>query len=212
MRMCKNRGMREFWNHALILALAFALTAIPMAAAASDAVLPAKTRLILQLNNDLSTRVNGEGDSFSAYVTKPVSVGDRIVIPKGSIVTGSVSRIVRPGRFKGRAVLNLIFQSVTIPGRGQFPLVASLSKMDSQVRGTVRSEGTLEGDEGNEGNEMRKALAPGISRAGIGTLPGGVKSNAIGSGFFAPRGEEIEISRGATLNILLDQPLKIPLD
>ena len=210
MRLCKNERMKEFSSPALVLALVFVIAAAPMIAAASDMVLPAKTRLILQLNNDLSTRVNGEGDFFSAYVTKPVSIGDRMVIPKGSIVTGSVSRIARPGRFKGRAVLNLIFQSVTIPGRGQFPLVASLSKVDSQVRGTTPSEETLEGSEGYEGGGMRKALTPGIAGAGIGTPPGGVKSNAFGSGFFAARGEEIEIRRGATLNILLDQPLKIP--
>jgi hypothetical protein len=186
--------------------------------AASDTVLPEKTRITLQLNNRLSTRVNSEGDAFTAYVTAPVLIGDKIVIPKGSVVTGSISRIIRPGRFKGKAVLNVLFQSIEIPGRGQVPIAASLARMDADGEAGIRSEGTVVG-EGSEGNDIGRVVMPGIVGAGVGTLAGGGKGAAIGGGIgaaiglaavFATRGKEIEVPRGSTLDITLDKPLAIP--
>lgn len=186
--------------------------------AANDTVLPEKTRITLQLNNKLSTKVNSEGDGFTAYVTAPVQLGDKIIIPKGSIVAGSISRIIRPGRFKGKAVLNVLFQSIEIPGRGQLPIVASLARMDSEGNGGIRAEGTVEG-EGSEGSDIGRIVMPGIVGAGVGTLAGGGKGAAIGGGIgaaiglatvFATRGKEIEVPRGSSMDITLDKPLTIP--
>jgi hypothetical protein len=114
--------------------------------------------------------------------------------------------------------MNLIFQSINIPGHGQLPIVASLARVGSQGHEAIRSEGTVEG-ESSEGNDIGKVLVPGIAGAGIGGLTGGAKGAAIGSGVgaaiglatvFATRGKEIEVRRGATLEILLDQALTIP--
>jgi hypothetical protein len=218
MWLCKINKMKELWNLALICGVMFALSTAQAFAAAPDSILPEKTRITLQLNNHLSTNVNSEGDVFTAYVTAPVVIGDRIVIPKGSIVNGSISRILRPGRFKGKAVMNLLFQSITIPGRGQFPIVASLAGMDSKQPETIKSEGTVEAD-GSEGNDIGRVVVPGIAGAGIGAIAGGGKGAAIGSGVgaaiglasvFATRGKEIDVRRGASLDIVLDQPLTIP--
>jgi hypothetical protein len=220
MWLCKINKMKELWNLAMICGVMFALSTAQAFAAAPDSILPEKTRITLQLNNHLSTKVNSEGDAFTAYVTAPVLVGDRIVIPKGSIVNGSISRILRPGRFKGKAVMNLLFQSITIPGRGQFAIAASLAGIETKSPSNIKSEGTVEGD-GSEGNDIGRVMVPGIAGAGIGALAGGAKGAAIGSGVgagiglasvFATRGKEIEVRRGATLDILLDQPLTIPLE
>ncbi len=218
MSPCKNNKMKEFGNLLLSGMLIIALLMPSVSPAANDAVLPEKTRITLQLNNKLSTRVNSEGDAFTAYVTAPVLLGDKLMIPKGSVVTGSVSRIIRPGRFKGKAVLNVLFQSIEIPGRGQLPIAASLARLDAEGNGGIRSEGTVEG-EGSEGNDLGRIVMPGIVGAGVGTLAGGGKGAAIGGGIgaaiglasvFATRGKEIEVPRGSSLDIVLDKPLTIP--
>jgi hypothetical protein len=210
--------MRQFFNLALSGAIMLALLTPAISLAATDVVLPEKTRITLQLNRHLSTKSNSEGDAFTAVVTAPVFLGDRMVIPKGSEVTGSISRIIRPGRFKGKAVMNVLFQSINIPGRGQLPIVASLARVDSEGIGGVRSEGTVEG-EGSEGSDIGKVMMPGLVGAGIGTLAGGGKGAALGGGIgaaiglatvLATRGKEIEVPRGSTLDITLDKPLTIP--
>jgi hypothetical protein len=140
--------------------------------AASDSILPEGTRISLQLNDHLSTKGNNEGDSFTAVVISPVYLGDQIVIPKGGLVSGSVSRIIRPGRFKGKAVMTLLFESINVPGRGQFPIVASLIRVDPEGNAGVRSESTVEG-EASAGRDVGRVVAPGLTGAGIDTLADG---------------------------------------
>src|SRR6266487_2676861 len=109
-------------------------------------IIPQGTRISIQLNDHLSTKLNNEGDTFTATVTVPVSQGDKIVIPKGSIVVGSISRIVRPGRFRGKAIMNVVFHSLRAPGKVQMPIVASLMNVVQEGNGAVKAEGTIEGD------------------------------------------------------------------
>jgi len=202
----------------LALISALLLFSPPQVLLSADMTLPEGTRVYLQLNTPLSTRTSSEGDTFTAVVTEPVSIGEKIVIPKGSDVTGSVSRIQRPGRLKGRAVMTLQFQSISIPGRGQLPIVASLIGVDREGNRGVNDEGTIVG-EGSEGRDAGRVIVPGLAGAGIGTLAGGGKGAGIGAGVgvsiglasvFTSRGKDIEIRRGATLDISLDKPLVIP--
>jgi hypothetical protein len=218
MHPCKNIRMKQFDSVGLIILLMLIFLTPTFSLSASNTVLPEKTQITIQLNKKLSTQVNNEGDTFTAVVTTAIFLGDRMAIPKGSEVTGSISRILRPGRFKGRAVMNVLFQSIKIPGHGELPIAATLVGVGAEVKGGVRSEGTVEG-EGSQASDVGKILVPSLAGAGIGTLAGGGKGAAIGSGVgaaiglgrvFATRGKEIEIPRGSTMSISLDNPLVIP--
>ena len=216
MRTCKNNRMKK---RSLTLSCVLLLLYLPqMSLAAAETVIPEGTQICLQLNNHLSTQKNNEGDPFKAIVTEPVSIGERMVIPKGSVVSGSISRILRPGRFKGKAALTLLFQSINIPGRGELPIAASLTGVDRQGNRGVSAEGTIEG-EGAESADVRRVLVPGLAGTGIGGLAGGGKGAAIGAGIgvaiglttvFNTRGKDIEMKRGSSLYISLDKPLTIP--
>ncbi len=205
----------------LVLALfTLAVTASIPAQAPSEVTVPEGTRVSLQINEHLSTKFNSEGDNFTAVVSTPVLVGERIAIPKGSIVNGSISRVVRPGRFKGKAVMNLHFQSIRIPGRGQFPIVASLASVDSDGKTGVNTEGTVRG-EGTKGRDAGRILVPGLTGAGIGGLAGGGKGAAIGGGIgaavgiitvFTTKGKDLDIARGSPMEICLDRPLALQTD
>ncbi len=186
--------------------------------ATAEIILPEGTRISLQLNDYLSTKQNNERDSFTAVVTVPVYRGDWLVIPKGSVVTGSISRILRPGRFKGKAVMNLLFQSINIPGRGELPIVASLSRVDAGENTGIRSEGNIV-EEGSKRKDVNKVLGTGLAGSGIGALAGGGKGAAIGAGVgaavglatvFSTRGKDLEVRRGSLMDISLDRPLSVP--
>ncbi len=201
----------------ICLALLLVNPALRSACAALDITVPEGTVIGLQLNNNLSTKTNSEGDSFTAVVMTPIFLDDQIAIPKGSIVTGSISRILRPGRFKGKAVLNLLFQSIDIPGRGQLPIVATLVSVDSEGNEGVHSEGGIEGKSSRKG-DTAKVIAPGVAGAAIGTLAGGGKGAGVGAGVgiavglasvFTSRGNDIELSKGSTLDISLDRPITL---
>ena len=187
-------------------------------AASGEIVLAEGTRIFLALNDPLSTKHSSEGDIFTADVVVPVYQKERLVLPKGSIVAGSISRIVRPGRFRGKALLNVLFQSVRIAGTVQLPLVASLAAIEPEGKAGVKAESTIQG-EGSKGKDAAQVAKPALAGAGIGALAGGGTGAAIGSAagaviglgsVFASRGKDVEVRKGSTLEIVLDRPLTIP--
>jgi hypothetical protein len=213
------KGFRLALNPILLLVL----LAPSISQATPEVTLPEGTRLTLQLNKNLSTRTNSEGDSFTTVVTTPVNLGNRMIIPKGTVVNCNISRIVRPGKFQGKAQMNLRFQSIDIPGRRQpLDIVATLVKVESQGKIRVRSEGSVEADS-SIAKTAGKILAPAGIGAGIGAIAGGGRGAEIGAGvgamlgfggdtLFAPREKDLEIKRGFTLEIELNRPLVIPAE
>jgi hypothetical protein len=186
----------------------------------SEIVIAGGTHLVLELNEHLSTRLNSEGDRFTATVAAPLFISDRLAIPKGSLVSGTVGRIQRPGRFRGKAVMNLVFQSIRVPGCGELPLVATLVRINSDGKAEVKSEGTVQGA-GSTGRDVGRVATPTASGAGIGGLAGGGTGAAVGAGvgaavglvtIFATRGQDLEVRRGASLDIALERPLVLPAE
>jgi hypothetical protein len=207
------RGVRAYLT---IFAVFFGLSG-NLSYGQGEIALPEGTRIALQLNDHLSTKFNNEGDAFTAKVIVPVYQGDRIIIPKESIVSGSISRVVRPGRFRGKAVMNLLFKSIRVPGRPEISIIASLSRVDPEGNSGIHPEGGVEG-ESSVGRDATRVLTPGATGAGVGGLAGGAKGAAVGGGIgaaiglatvFATRGKDLELRRGSTLDITLDRPLTV---
>jgi hypothetical protein len=222
---CGNTKMKKGFRLALNLILLPLLLAPSIAQAAPEATLPEGTRLTLQLNKNVSTRTNREGDSFTAFVTQPVNLGNRMIIPKGTVVNCSITRIVRPGKFQGKAQMNFRFQSIDIPGHRQLEIVATLVKIESQGKIGVRSEGSVEANT-SAAKTAGKILAPAAIGGGIGAIAGGGSAAGIGAGVGAifglasttmfttreNREKDLEIRSGFTLEIELNRPLLIPAE
>jgi hypothetical protein len=220
MKSCNNSGMRHYCRFFKSMTLLLSILLAPLLLFAADSSVPEGTRIILQLNETLSTKSNAEGDVFTAVVTTPVYLNDRVVIPKGSVVYGSISRIIRPGRLKGKAMLDPIFQSIKIPSHKQMNIAATLVRYDPDGNSEVGSEGRVDGN-GSIGRDLGKVIVPSLTGAGIGGLAGGGKGAGIGAGvgavvglasIFTSRGKDLEIHRGSTLDIKLLRPLIISSD
>ncbi len=84
-----------------------ALVAIPVGAAAPQASIPSGTSIKVRLADKLETGKTQSGQTFSATVAEPVTVGGRTVLAQGARVRGRVIDAVSSGRLKGRASLTL---------------------------------------------------------------------------------------------------------
>src|SRR4051812_15408233 len=62
----------------------------------------AGTLLLLNMINSVSTKQAVPGDRIYLETAFPIVSGNRIVVPQGSWVTGTVTEVKRPGRLKGR--------------------------------------------------------------------------------------------------------------
>jgi hypothetical protein len=103
-------------------------TVAPFHSASHPGVLPSGTLLTVRLEDSLSTTKFHAGDTFTASVASPFSMGGRIVVDRGAAVSGRVESaksggpapdgIASPGYFQ------LTLTAMTVSGR-QVPLQTS---------------------------------------------------------------------------------------
>ena len=83
--------------------------------AAPGLTVPAGTKIPLTLKQGINTKSARPGDPVYAQTAFPITQNDQILIPAGTFVQGEVRRVVRPGRVKGRAELQMSFTSMIFP-------------------------------------------------------------------------------------------------
>lgn len=110
----------------LMLTLCIASTAAFAGAFKADARtkrIPAGTVFELEFLQPVSTFSGCEGDSFVATLKNELSSDTNIILPAGSVVRGSVSKVNTAKRFSRGAKLYLDFDHVVTPNGRQIPLV-----------------------------------------------------------------------------------------
>lgn len=190
--------------------------------------IPAGTVLNLELIEPISTRTGSVGDEFSAMIKNDKIVNGKIVLPAGSIIRGTVNKITPSKRLSRSAVAYFNFDHVVTPTGRQIPINAGL--YDFQ-------ELTIDGGVYNGGNygyalqqnwmTTKKILAKTIDW-GKGTgdnmqyvcVPLGAIGGVFGgAGYYVGmavadlynRGNDVNWNSGRQFEIMLVQPLDIPL-
>jgi hypothetical protein len=127
----------------------------------ADVNIAAGTNLTIRINQHISVKTSRAGDRFDGEVVDPV-VGDndRVVIPRGSPVTGVVVASHRRGHFKGSSILELRLTYLTL-------------------NGTRYALDTRDLTQTKKGKGKRSAAFIG-GGTGLGMLVGGVASGGVG--------------------------------
>ncbi|MDQ2843182.1 MAG: LssY C-terminal domain-containing protein [Acidobacteriota bacterium] len=112
-------------------------------------------KLEVRLQNHLTSYSSSPGSQFRCVVIRPFEVNGRIMIPKGSVVFGTVSKEQRVGigLIHERAALELRFYEYETPDGHRLPISATLASIDNareQVSSTGRIKGVLAAN--NPGN------------------------------------------------------------
>jgi hypothetical protein len=201
-----------------------AATAAPASHAADTAIIvPADTTIPLRLLNTVSTRSAYVGQAIYCETIFPITVRNRIVIPVGSSVKGSVTQVVRPGRIKGKAQLGLRFETLILPSGATLRLRGTLSGFGGNGKeGFKRRESKIEG-ESSKGSDAGKIAQTTITGAEIGTIAG-VGTHRVGTGLgagsaagalggliwvLASHGKELVLPSGTTFELELATPLTL---
>jgi hypothetical protein len=61
----------------------------------ATAIIPAGTRVSLQVMHPIATRLAHTGDSIDLQVTMPVNVGDKVLIPPGTYMKGALDKLTQ---------------------------------------------------------------------------------------------------------------------
>jgi hypothetical protein len=173
------------------------------------------TRVLVRLEEDLNTGEAKEGKRFNARTLEPMAAGSGIYLPSGAGIRGHVSR-VEPAGITGRAKIWLVFDEIRTRF-GPLPIVASVVGVpgDHSVRSSPEKEGLIEGKTSTQ-KASGQAAAEG---AGMGALHGikdkNAKEAAEGAAeaalaaylMEAGRGHELQLTKGAKLEIELERAL-----
>ena len=179
------------------------------------------TRIPLSLINSVSTKQAVEGDRVYMETAFPILAKGKIILPVGSYVAATVTKVKRPGRVKGKAELFIRFDSLTLPNGVTRDFRARIGGLDGQASEKLdREEGTIRGDS-NKGGDARTVGEAAGAGTSVGAIAGSVAGHTglgvgIGAaagaaaglvGVLASRGPEAVLARGSTMEMVLDRKL-----
>lgn len=192
----------------------------------SQVVVPTHTTIPLELRNTINSHTAHAGQAIYCQTIYPITVGNRIVIPAGAYVKGSVTQVVRPGRATKGAKLGLRFTEITLPNGTTRDLRATLSGFaGSGKEGFKPEESKIEGAS-SKGEDAGKVASTTITGAEIGTIAG-VGKHSVGKGLgigsavgaaggliwvLASHGKDIVLPPGTSLELELAAPLTFNRD
>jgi type IV secretion system protein VirB10 len=176
------------------------------------------THIPLSMVNSVSTKHSQPGDRVYLETTFPISINNRIVIPAGSYVMGTITNTKRPGKVKGKGEFFLRFDSLMLPNGVTRDFRARVSALDGRAsedldkdEGVVRSEGNKAGDVRTVGETAAWGASIG-GLAGIGRAPGmgvgiGAAAGAAAGvvGMLLTRGPDAVLAKGTTVEMVLDR-------
>ncbi len=168
------------------------------AAEAKPVVVPVGTVLTVNLGEALGSKISQPGQTFSATLAQPVTVGGETVLAKGATASGTVVDAKPLGRFKGGALLQLKLNSV-----------ADLPVQTSSVVRTEKGKGKRTAAMVGGGAGLG-ALIGGLAGGGKGAAIGAVAGAGAGTAGTAYTGnKEITLPAESAVSFKLEQPLEI---
>jgi hypothetical protein len=175
--------------------------------------LPPGTAIRMKMSNTITTD-NRRGDRFSGAVTEAVSYQGRLIIPVGSTVHGNVLRTNSPRRIKGKPMIDLHPESVTLPSGESYLISATVVDTGNPKVLDVNEEGQIRGPGHSRNDLVIGGIGTGFG-AGVGALAAGPEGALIGAGVGATAStvrwlmnrNELMIPAGTELILELNRPM-----
>jgi hypothetical protein len=151
-----------------LVATSIAATFMLGALAEAAGTVPKGTRIFVVTDQPVSSKDAKAGQPVSATVAKDVTIGGKVLIPKGAIAKLSVSSVQPSGRLSTPAKLYLHLVSVAVKGKA-YTFATSSAGRTEKGKGK-RDAGFIGG--GAAGGAVIGALAGGGKGAAIGAAAG----------------------------------------
>ena len=211
----------------------FTQTAIsaPFNANAKTKRIPAGTPFSLELLNQI-TSTTAEGQEFSAILVSDQKEDEDVILPSGSLVRGTVKKVIPSRRLSRGAIVYLDFDHVVTPNGRQLPLSLSVvGRTDMTVDGGITTTQCY-GDAVKQNWQKTKSIAKNATQCGkesgdfwngygkILTVPAGVIGGGVGGGAYfvgnsvadlIRKGQDVKIEKNSKLQVILVDPIDVPV-
>jgi hypothetical protein len=166
-------------------------------------VIPAGTEVSVRTTGPITTGTSQTKQQFEASLSKPIMVGNTVVVPKGAPVSGTIPQSKSAGRIQGEGNLTLVLTSMTVKGK---PYQISTKPMSLTSKGRGKRSALMIGGGGGAG-----ALIGGLAGGGKGAAIGALAGAGAGTAGATLTGKrDVTIPAETFLNFTLKQPLVLP--
>ena len=204
----------------------------PFNANAKTKRIPAGTKLTLEMLNSVST-FSTAGSEFSAILVTDQTSDSDVILPSGSLVRGTIKKVVPAKRLSKGAILYLDFDHVVTPNGRQLPISLSVvGRSDMTSDGgitTTKGYGDAVRQNWDKTVDITKTATEGGVDTGddlingygkILTVPVGAIGGGIGGGAYFigdsaadlfRKGKDVQILEGEKIEVILVDPIDVPV-
>ncbi|MFB3812542.1 MAG: hypothetical protein ACE14L_00400 [Terriglobales bacterium] len=183
-------------------------------------VVPAGTRIPVQLRQAISTKNAQPGDPIYGQTTFPIIVNEQVMIPGGTYVQGVVDRVKRAGRIKGTAELEFHLTTLVFPNGHTANLAAAIDQVPGDEHSRTTESGTVKHDP-EKGKDLERIGRNASQGAAIGSVAGAAATRSIGgvgtgglAGIAAgtlisvlARGSDLRFETGTVVDVVLTRAI-----
>ena len=163
---------------------------------------PSGTQLSLALATPLSSKTANVGDAVKARLTSDVLVDNKVAIPAGTMVSGTVTDVISGSKkIGGIPTIGLRFERLELP-EGDLPIDGVISQRGKSDTG--RDTAKIVG-----GAAAGAILGHQVKGGDKGKVIGGLLGGAIGAVAAQNTGTEVQLAEGTALSIALAAPVDV---
>ncbi len=169
--------------------------------------LPAGTTFALEIVDAVSSKSSAVGDPVSARIAQDVLVEGEVIVPAGSVVSGTVAEANPANRFAGISSLGLHFDALETPNGKRHDVDFTYH---AEKRGEKKKDAATIGGAAVGGAILGRILKDGDRAKGTkeGAIAGAVIGTAIAG---ATKGQDVEMPAGTPVQIELTVPVTVTL-
>ena len=188
-------------------------------------IVPAGTKLPIQLRQPVSTKNAQPGDPIYAQTAFPVVIDGNLVIPAGTWVQGVVDTVKRAGRIKGTAELHFHLTTLIYANGYTLNIAAAIDQVPGSPNSTMKEPGTVKQDS-EKGKDLERIGTAASQGGQIGGLAGAAATGSIegvGAGGLSgiaagtlisllARGSDVRFDTGTSVEISLGNAMAVEPD
>ena len=193
--------------------------------------IPKGTKFRIQLQEPLSTKTSQTDDYFSAILLEDEKTQTNVVLPAGSLIRGSVSKVTPAKRLSRGAVLYLDFDHIVTPRGRQMPLdMAVYAIMKTTYDGGIYEKAGYGEALRDNWDKSKDITSTAVDFAVDANVPTAVKivttpfcalGGIIGSGAYLmgdsfadlfKKGPDVTFNQGDILTVVLTNAIDVPVN
>lgn len=164
--------------------------------------IPSGTTIPVRVTQTLDSASTQQGERFSGAVATDIVQDGMLVIPRGSVVSGTVTEVHEAAHFKGSSLLTVELTGVTVRGQN-IPLAVTPYSVEGKGRGKNTAIKTGVG-------AAAGAVLGGIFGGGKGAAIGAAAGGGTGAGINAvTRGEQVQIPSESVVRFSLTNAVAV---